>query len=164
MKENAYQCKHTGGFPALGFDVDPETKKYVVNENEAKIVRIIFDKYYNNYGYGQILEYLNSMGYRTKFGKPFAKNALNNILRNDRYIGTYTYNRKVEKDAAGRRNPKYKPREEWIVIEDGIPAIIDKDIFNAVQLKLAQNVSRGGGKYKAKEVYLVSGLIWIVNT
>ena len=159
LKENAYQCKHTGGYPALGYDVDPNTKKYVINENEAKIIRIIFDKYSNGVGYRQILEYLNALGYKTKFGKSFAKNSLNTILKNEKYIGTYVYNRKVEKDATGRRNAKLKPREEWIVVEGGIPAIIDKDVFNTVQLKMSQNLD-SGGRYKAKEIYLLSGLIY----
>jgi len=159
LKENAYKCKHTGGFAALGYNVDPVTKEYVINEDEAKIVKIIFEKYSNGIGYRQILEYLNALGYKTKFGKPFTKNSLHNILKNEKYIGTYIYNRKVEKDATARRSPKLKPREEWTVIEDGVPAIIDKDTFNLVQLKLAQNVDNGG-RYKAKQIYLLSGLIY----
>ncbi len=159
LKENAYQCKHTGGFAALGYDVDPVTKKYVINEEEAKIIRIIFDMYSKDVGYNQILEYLNSMGYKTKFGNSFAKNSLNTILKNPKYIGTYIYNQKKEKDATGKRNAKIKPRDEWIVIEGGIPAIIDKDTFNTVQLKIAHNADKGG-RYKAKEIYLLSGLIY----
>jgi len=159
LKENAYQCKHTGGFPALGYDVDPITKKYVINEDEAKIVKIIFEKYSNGIGYLQILEYLNGMGYRTKAKKPFAKNSIHHILKNVKYIGTYIYNRKKDKSANGKRGGENKPREEWIVIEDGVPAIIDKEVFNTVQQKMAQNRDNGG-KHKAKQVYVLSGLIF----
>ena len=45
MRESAYDCKHLGGIPPLGYDVDPETHKYVINESEAKIIKIIFEKY-----------------------------------------------------------------------------------------------------------------------
>ena len=144
---------------ALGFDVDPATKKYVINEDEAKIIRIIFDKYSNGIGYVQILDYLNPMGYKTKFGKPFAKNSLNTILKNEKYIGTYTYNKKVEKDAMGRRNAKLKPKEEWIIIPNGIPAIVDEDVFKEVQIKMQENLKHGG-RHKAKEIYLLSGLLF----
>jgi len=48
MSENAYNCKHNGGIPPLGYDVD-ENKKYVINEVEAKIVRIIYEKYADGY-------------------------------------------------------------------------------------------------------------------
>ena len=43
MKETALQCKHTGGTAPLGYDVDPITRKLVINEYEAESVRIIFD-------------------------------------------------------------------------------------------------------------------------
>jgi hypothetical protein len=38
MTESAYQCTHLGGIPPLGYDVDPVTRKYVVNEAEADII------------------------------------------------------------------------------------------------------------------------------
>ncbi len=33
-KETAYQCKHCGGKPPLGYDVDKETHKYIINEKK----------------------------------------------------------------------------------------------------------------------------------
>jgi site-specific DNA recombinase len=62
------------------------------------------------------------------------------------------------KDTCGTRNPQMKPKDEWIVIEDGVPAIVDKDVYNSVQAKLSSNRNKGG-KFKAKEIYLLSGLI-----
>ena len=52
-----------------------------------------------------------------------------------------------------------KPREDWIVIEDAIPAIIDKETFAKVQAKMEVNASRGG-RFKAREIYLLSGLVY----
>ena len=49
MKENAYQCKWSGGIPPLGYDVN-EDKKLVINEEEAKIVRLIFQMSADGYG------------------------------------------------------------------------------------------------------------------
>ncbi|MDO4927340.1 MAG: recombinase family protein, partial [Turicibacter sp.] len=42
LRENAYKCLHNGGLPPLGYDVDPETKQYIINEKEAESIRIIF--------------------------------------------------------------------------------------------------------------------------
>ena len=158
MKESAYKCTHLGGFSPLGYDVCPVTKKYVINEAEAEIIRIIFKKYADGIGYNQILNYLNSLGYRTKQGKPFGKNSLYSILKNEKYMGKFTFNKKLEKGISGKRNPKLKPKEEWIVVEGGLPAIIDEAIFIKVQTKMAQN-QRNGGRCKAKRVYLLSGLV-----
>lgn len=76
MKENALNCIHTGGKPPLGYDVDPETKKLVLNEHEAESVRIIFSLYSKGYGYSHIIDVLNSEGRLTKKGEPFRKNSL----------------------------------------------------------------------------------------
>lgn len=75
------------------------------------------------------------------------------------YARSLIYNRKKDKDINGKRNGKPKPREDWIVIENGVPAIIDKDVFNAVQIKMKQN-RENGGRHKAKEVYVLSGLVF----
>jgi site-specific DNA recombinase len=98
------------------------------------------------------------MGHKTKRGKPFGKNSLYSILGNEKYIGKFTFNKKLEKDVSGKRNPHWKPREEWIVVDGGLPAIIDEATFNIVQTKLESN-KRRGGSFRAKEIYLLSGLI-----
>jgi site-specific DNA recombinase len=160
MKESAYQGLHVGGTPPLGYDVDKDTRKYVINEEEAKIIKAIFEKYADGEGYNQILSYINGMGYRTKKGIPFGKNSLYSILKNEKYSGVYVFNKKLEKSPAGTRNPKIKPKDEWIVIDGGVPAIVDKETFDKVQLKLNSNLKNGGGKFKAKEVYLLSSLVF----
>lgn len=47
MKEG-YDITCTGRF--LGYDRDPETNKLVINEEEAKAVRLVFDMYTAGYG------------------------------------------------------------------------------------------------------------------
>jgi site-specific DNA recombinase len=158
MKESAYKCTHLGGIPPLGYDLDPLTKKYVLNEAEAVTVRTIFNRYADGVGYNQILEYLNGMGYRSKRGQPFGKNSLNSILKNEKYVGKFVFNKKLEKDVSGKRSPRVKPEEEWIVVPGGVPAIIDEETFNKVQAKMALN-RKNSGMFKAKEIYLLSGLM-----
>ena len=159
QRETALQCKHPGGSPPLGYNVDPVTRLYVVNEHESQAVRSIFELYAEGVGYNKILDYLNSMGFRTKFGNFFAKNSLNSILANEKYVGIYVYNkRQDEKDCRGKRNPYIRPKEEWIQIQGGIPAIIDMETFERVQARMSHNAARGG-RYKAKTLYILSGLI-----
>jgi site-specific DNA recombinase len=159
QREAAFSGKQNlGGMPPLGYNINKESRKYEINEDEARIVRIIFEKYASGIGYNTILEYLNGMDYRTKRGRPFAKNGLHSILHNEKYTGVYIFNKKLEKDVSGKRRPQVKPESEWVVIEDGVPAIVDKDTFNRVQIKLAENQNKCG-RFKAKEVYLLSGLI-----
>jgi site-specific DNA recombinase len=160
MKENAFKCVHTGGKPPLGYDVDPDTKKLIINENEAKIVRIIFEMYADGKGYNQILNHLNGLNYKTKRGQPFGKNSLYSILHNEKYVGNFIFNKSSSAAADGTRNShKYKPDDEIIRIEGGCPAIVDREIFDKVQLKTTANL-KGAGRFKAKETYLISPVVY----
>ena len=93
MKETALQCKHTGGKPPLGYDIDEVTKKLIINEYEAETVRIIYEMYSQGYGYSDILKRMYKEDRKTKLGNNFAKNSLYSILTNPKYQGTYVYNR-----------------------------------------------------------------------
>lgn len=163
LQENALQGKHTGGKPALGYDVDPVTKKLVINEGEAEAVRVIFDMYGNGHGYTEIIDTLHHMGFKTKFGNDFKKNSLYGILTNPKYQGIYTYNRSSAKDSEGRRNSHlYKDEEEIISIEDGCPQIIDRALYAKVQALMSEH-KHTGGRGNAKERYLLSGKVYCAD-
>ncbi len=158
MKETAYQCKHTGGRPPIGYAVDPQSKKYIINEAEKPIVETVFSMYLNGYGYNQILAGLNERGFKARTGRPIGKNTLLEMLKQEKYTGVYLFNLTDGKDAFGQRNSNRKKSDEDVIrIEGGMPAIISKEDFQAAQVKVNQN-KRAPGAYKAKEMYLLSGL------
>lgn len=159
MKETALKCRHTGGKPPLGYDV-AEDKTYVINENEARAVRMIFEMYAAGKGYSDIIHALNNGEHRTQTGRPFGKNSIHDILKNEKYRGVYIFNRSASKDAEGKRNNhKNKSEDEIIKIEGGMPRIIDDKTWKAVQARMKKN-KRGPAANKAKETYLLSGLIY----
>lgn len=162
LKENAYKAMHNGGIPPYGFDVDPETKRYIINEHEASGIRIIFEKIIQGWSYRELAEYLNLLGYRTKIGNKFsATSSFYDILTNPKYMGVYTYNRSVSKPkqiGMKRSHRKNKNEEEIIRIPNGVPAIVDEETFELVQ-KLLKQRRRSKGQNKAKEVYLLTGLV-----
>ncbi|MDY4950438.1 MAG: recombinase family protein [Clostridium cadaveris] len=128
MKETALQCKHTGGTPALGYDLNKD-KTYKINESEAKIVQKIFKMYSDGNSYNTIIDTLNNDGYRTKRGNLFGKNSLYDILRNERYTGVYIYNRSSSETNGKRNSHAYKPDDEVIKIKGGMPQIISYDVW-----------------------------------
>ena len=162
LKENAYKAMHNGGIPPYGFDVDPETKKYVINEKEAEAIRIIFSKIIKGWSYRELAEYLNLLGYRTKIGNKFSENSsFYDLLTNPKYKGEYVFNRSVSKPkqiGMKRSHRKNKNEEEIIRIPNGVPAIVDEETFELVQ-KLLKQRRRSKGQHKAKEVYLLTGLV-----
>lgn len=158
LKENALKCIHNGGSAPLGYDVDPETKLLVINEDEAPAVRLVFSMFAEGYGYSAIVEELYNRNMRTKTGRHFTKNSLYNILTNEKYRGVYVFNKSSAKGPDGKRNShKKKPPEEIIRIEGGCPSIIDVETFEAVNKRLEEN--KHGYKRKAKETYLLAGKV-----
>lgn len=157
LKENAYQCKWTGGPAPLGYDIG-EDKKLVINEKEAEIVRLIFQMSADGYGYSETIDKLNILGYKTKKGNPFGKNSLYDLIRNERYKGTYIFNRRSKADRNNRRNNhKYKPDDEIIRIENGCPAIVSESLWNrANAVKKATRCSYTNAKHS----YLLTGLLY----
>ena len=160
LKETALQCKHTGGTPPLGYDVEPVTRKLTVNEKEAEAVRLIFSMYAEGKGYSEILSVLHEKGYKTKQGKDFAKNSLYSILTNPKYQGIYVFNKSSAKSITGTRNTHLlKDNEEIISIEGGCPRIVDQETFAKVQKRIDAN-KHAGGRLNAKHSYLLSGKVF----
>lgn len=158
MKETALQCRHNGGTPPLGYDVLPD-KSYSVNESEARTVRMIFEMYASGKGYNEIIDTLSIEGCLSKSGRPFGKNSLHDILRNEKYTGTYVFNRTIRKTSGKRNNHQSKSDEDIIRIENGIPAIITKELWNEVGRKMNGN-KRARAANSAKETYMLSGLVF----
>lgn len=160
MKESALQCKSLGGRPPFGYKVNPETRAFELNEEEAEGVRIVFDRAAKGVGYSEILTELNTLGYKTRLGNPFGKNSITEILRNERYKGIYIFNRAVSHNSNNKRNNhRSKTPDEIIRIPGGMPAIISEETFERVQALLAGRKHRETTS-KAKETYLLTGKIF----
>lgn len=160
LTENALQGKHTGGRPPLGYDVDVVTRKLVINEEEAKAVRLIFEMYADGKCYSEILEELFKRNYKTKMGKHFLKNSLYGILTNQKYQGTYIYNKSAAKSGDGTRNShQYKSDDEIIAVDGGCPQLIDKETFAKVQKRMDGN-RHTGARANAKHRYLLTGKVF----
>ena len=158
-RENAYKGMHVGGVPPLGYDVDKSTMKLIINETEAESVKLIFSMYLEGQGYGKIIDKLNFYGYKTKRGHAFGKNSLHEVLRNEKYTGTYIYNRTKNKTGEKYNRHKINPDEEIIKVENAHPAIISREDFERIAVKMAEN-RNNAPSHTAKEVYLLSGKVF----
>lgn len=87
IRENAFNGKHTGGIIPFGFSLD-ENRRYVPNE-DAAVVKRIFEDYANGKQTKQIVEDLRKDGYTNQKGTPFVQRTIYDLLRNEKYIGNY---------------------------------------------------------------------------
>lgn len=126
MNSNAERALYNG-HKVFSYGVD-DKKKYVIDENTAPFVQMMFADYASGKPMQEICNKLNVQGVRTIRGKEFTVKAINKLLKNRAYIGEYHYGE--------------------ITIENGMPAIIDEAIFDKVQKKLVLN-KRNGSQRKA---------------
>lgn len=142
--ESAYKCKALT-YPPIGYRLNSE-KKYEIDEKEAPLVRSIFEMYIRGDKLTDIADKMNALGLRTKgHNNPLRGSSITKIIENEKYIGVYEYKR------------------GGIRIEDGIPAIISKDIFYAAQeRRKAQTYgtySKKNYSRASKRVYPLAGLV-----
>lgn len=157
MRIKAKEAGHCGGKPPLGYDVGVDGK-LVINPVEAAIVREIFALYDLGYSYTKMADYLNSKGAKTKLGGKFTKNSFYSILTQEKYIGTYRWNKRRAKTHEGHSsNSAYKPTDEQTIVKNGCPAIIPSEQFQRIQEKL-KNRANGHSEAKSRYPYMLSGM------
>ena len=130
------KCRNNGGTLAYGYSVDKGTGALVVNPKTAPIVREIFSRYDKGELIKDIVKDLNARGLRNNFGRPFQASAMTILLKSRKYIGDYCYGD--------------------MIIPGGVPALVEKDVFERVQKRMKAN-KKSPGRVKAKEEYLLSG-------
>ncbi len=141
MVNNAEKCMVIGPLP-LGYKKGADGRFEIIPE-EAKIVQEIFRRVSYGEMFVKIFEDLNKRGILTKKGKPWDRTSFSKMLHNEKYIGVYRYSD--------------------IVIEDGIPPIIDKPLFQAVQERCVTKPNARGNPQKRRReagTYLLTGKLY----
>lgn len=132
MSINAEKCLSNGSNPGLGFKVNKKDRTFYVDEEEAAIVREIYERYARGETKAEIVKDLQRRKVKTSLGNEFTYNSLSRLLKNKRYIGIYLY--------------------KGVETPGGIPRILDDDLFYRVQALMNKNKSapartRGENEY-----------------
>lgn len=137
-RESALKGKVLGSVMPLGYKKSSDGH-YEIDEDRAKLVRLIFDKYIAGEQMSEILEYLNSHGYRTNQGFIFKKNSVNRTLKNKKYIGIC--------------------QDGDVIAEGVIPPIISADTFYQAQKEMKRRSTTKQSRGVTAE-YLLSGKLF----
>lgn len=153
MVSRAEQGKWNGSRPSFGYKFDFEKQYPVPDEEESKILQMIYNKYEETKSTHKVSKYLNENGYKTKRNGLWSSATVNQILTNPFYVGTLRYNYKE----SGRG--KVKPKDEWVVIENNHEAIITKEQWDRVQDILKKNCNHPFRQITQKYTHIFSGLL-----
>lgn len=139
LHESAKKHHMLGGSPPIGYRRGKD-KKFEIDPDTAPIVQLIFNQYKAGATTREIADYLDRNGLRTARGTKITHNSIRTILKNEKYIGVYTF-----KDII---------REEGV-----IPPIIDTNTFRKVQEQLARNQRMPSSKWVYLD-YLLTGKLF----
>ena len=147
----------------FGYDKIPGEKYTLkINEEEAKIVKEIFESYvYKGMGTTKIAWELNDRGIRTKKTKSkWVQTSIVRMLKNPIYTGRVT-NKKSEITDFITGSRKDLPEEDWIVADKPEMRIISDELFNRTQEILEQRSNEFKLKNKREKTeYVFSTLIY----
>ena len=129
MNETRLKGNFTGGNLIYGYKV--EKHKILINEEQAKVVRYIYEQYALGVYVKDIIKDLTDK-HILNHGKSFARNTIYNILKNEKYSGLYRFNNQV--------------------FENMYPQIVSTEIYEKVRQKTNQNKY---GKRSVEVVYLL---------
>jgi site-specific DNA recombinase len=141
--------KWIGGIPVLGYDVDPQGGRLMVNAAEAERVREIFRIADQTGSLAATLKRMNAHGLTTKdwttrngvhhVGRPFVKGILRALLGNVLYKGSI------------RHKGTVYPGEQ--------PALVAEQLWDRVNERLLHNGRHQAGRAHSKQEVLLAGLL-----
>lgn len=118
----------------LGYDYHPEDKSITVNEEEAEIVRYIFNRYIEGAGSWTIARELMQMGAKTKCGKTkWLESTIRGIIRNEKYIGDLLMGKTFTVDPISKRRLSNMGEEDKVYIREHHEPIISKTVYYKAQ-------------------------------
>ncbi|HEY9060599.1 MAG TPA: recombinase family protein [Pseudobacteroides sp.] len=119
----------------LGYDKDEEGN-LIINEKQAKIVRRIFKDYLNGKGPNRIARELEEDGIPNWNGKAkWYEGTIRNMLCNEKYKGEALLQKTYTTDFLSKKRVQNKGEIPQYYVEESHPPIIDKEMWEAVQLE-----------------------------
>ena len=161
-----------GGLPPYGYTLIKEGEhksKLIIKEDDAAIVRLIFDKFVNQgMGYSTIARYLNEIGIprppmREKNGRTFldwSTQQVRIILQSECYTGRVTYGKTRQKRVEGTESVYKRVKTKDYILSSQIThePIIDDDLFERARLR-RQEITASSPKIGRAPKHLLSGIL-----
>ena len=163
-RQKARDGKWNGGFAPYGYKL--LNGELEIAEDEAEIIRIIFDKYiHTNMGVNGIAAYLNEHGYKKKKRQnntldAFATSFIKGVLDNPIYCGKLAFGRRKTERVPGKRNEFRIVKQDSYILSDGIhEAIISEDDWNLAKQKRNINGVKHEKIHSLEHEHILSGIL-----
>ena len=146
--------------------------KLEIDLEEAFVVKRIFNMFINGNSVSKICDILTkeniktpsmfknmNMGCKNTFKGIWSSRTVNSILKNQTYIGNLTQCRQKKVNYKSKKRINNK-EDDYVIAENSVEPIIDKDTFDNVQLLFCSNKNRGKHGNGITDRLLLRGLIY----
>lgn len=136
-----------------------ETGELVINEEQAEVVRKIFDLYLSGYSVDMIIQELVAKGIKTSTGKEkWSKRAIQKMLTNEKYIGNVILGKTYTGQFPNTQQKINYGEQEQYLMKDAHSPIISNEVFEKVQeeMKRRSNIEVVDGNAKRKSTHYSS--------
>ena len=146
------------GRSMLGYDV--KDGKMTINEEGAKIVRLIFHKFANeNKGTHVIARDLREAGITPMRVKEWSNTVILRVIRNEKYCGDLVQKKTFTPDFLSHEKKYNRGEEEFVIIKDHHEPIVSRELFEKANRILDEKSLTQEGKAKHSNRYPFSGKI-----
>ncbi len=163
-KQKAREGRWNGGFAPYGYSLD--NGELVIAEDEAEIIRIIFDKFaHTTMGMSKIADWLNTNGYKKKKRQnntldQFSTSFVKGVLDNPVYVGKLAYGRRHNEKVQGSRNKYHIVKQDEYMLHDGVhEAIISETDWLLAQEKRAATGVKQEKTHSLEHEHILSGIV-----
>lgn len=163
-REKARQGKWNGGPAPYGYMIKDEILS--INDEEAEIVRTIYDKYVNTrLGYSGIAKYFNLQGIKKTPRKEsdieeFSAHFIQLLIDNPVYCGKIAYGRRSKERVKGKKNEyKLVKQKEYCLVDGQHEGIISEELWQKAQEKRLATGIKYSSKLGKERAHLLTGII-----
>ncbi len=144
----------------IGYEFEYIGKERIlkISEQNAEIIRIIFELYVKGDGAHKVATTLNKMGYKSATGIEWSNSSVLNIIKNPIYAGYVTWKKVLHDRIKNER--KLQPKASWIVAKGKHESIVSDELYNRAKEILEK---RYHIPYNTKLTNPLSGLIVCAN-
>ena len=170
-KQKARDGKWNGGFAPYGYKLvakdGEKSKVLVINEEEAELVRLIYKKFLDGMGIGNVAKWLNENGYTKKIRQNGSVSLISaafvkGVLDNPVYAGKIAYGRRKTEKIEGTRNEFHvvkQDRDSYKLYPGQHEAIIDEEQWYKAQAKRMKNAFKREKTHSLEHEHILSGLV-----
>ena len=143
----------------LGYDYDNDSHEIKIQQDEAEIVRHIFNRYCEGVGSTIIARELTEAGYvPPKGGEKWADSTIRGIIKNEKYKGDVLQGKTFTIDPITHKRMINKGEEDKYYIENNHEAIVSAEVYEKAQSILekrsgAIETGRRKGNYSRKYTF-----------